>query len=677
MDRDVTALVIKTWAIFFAALPVSILLSARDAAGEDIKCQIHSSVAGKPAATPGQNVVLNCTVAAGRRASRMDWLKHGQGVTEGVTYCLDARGAGLTCAVLQIVNASAKDAGVYVCEARGKAGWDRSQILLHVFGPPRINIPLTQPGPLRWPLGSRQYLACEVTGYPAPNITWLYNNMTVRPGRHDMWHGAYYLNALDHRRLTLNLFAVTRDNQGIYMCRASNGWGKEELVLNVTVIELPKLAVNSDSQFYVSHRGENSTLTCTVTGIRNGETITAHWRHGSSASRGRTRTQTLSGGRARLVLFLEDVTASDGGSYSCGISSKEGTHATTFLVVVGHGLPGIQATRPRIKTTAGSRCVLNCIVTLPPRTSVILSWNRNGSLMEWTSRGRQYLRDLSRAEKRTEPLVPLKSVSKLGNAISLGSLGDSSDSRLEFNLEIVNVTEEDKGWYACELNTTLGSNSSMIYLTVANVSAVGLLPKDSSNFSFAGVLGVIALCSISSCIAAFAVRYLIRRKRFIHLKGSISSKHLNNKFKYDVFLTFSSKDVDWVIRHLTPLLDKLCLEYCIHTRDFEIGKAISENIADSVYHSRKVISIMSYHYMASKYCRAELDVALYRSTEYDDSSLIVIRVDDIPKAKLPRALRNRTFIDYNDPEERRHWEKRLVKYLRAGTRCSYFMETAF
>lgn len=136
------------------------------------------------------------------------------------------------------------------------------------------------------------------------------------------------------------------------------------------------------------------------------------------------------------------------------------------------------------------------------------------------------------------------------------------------------------------------------------------------------------------------------------------------QFRYDVFVTFSSQDLNWVNKELLPLLEKQKLNYCIHDRDFEIGKPVVDNMAESVYTSRKVLAVMSHNYMSSKFCRGELEMALYRSTEMGDSSVIVMRIDGVDRSKLPKALRNRTFLDHYDFTERKTWEERLIKHLK-------------
>jgi len=139
---------------------------------------------------------------------------------------------------------------------------------------------------------------------------------------------------------------------------------------------------------------------------------------------------------------------------------------------------------------------------------------------------------------------------------------------------------------------------------------------------------------------------------------------IGHDFRYDVFVTFSNQDLNWVKKELIPLVEKHKLNYCVHDRDFEVGKPVVDNMAQSVYTSRKVLAVMSQNYMSSKFCRGELEMALYRSTEMGDSSVIVMRIDGVDRNKLPKALRNRTFLDYNDYTERKNWEARLIKHLK-------------
>ena len=95
-------------------------------------------------------------------------------------------------------------------------------------------------------------------------------------------------------------------------------------------------------------------------------------------------------------------------------------------------------------------------------------------------------------------------------------------------------------------------------------------------------------------------------------------------FTKDVFISYSGKDYDWVKEHLMPLLDHNQIDYIIHSRDFEPGKAWIENMADSVYNSRKVMLIMSANYLASGFCKDEMYMATHRESAKNDASLIVV-----------------------------------------------------
>ena len=133
--------------------------------------------------------------------------------------------------------------------------------------------------------------------------------------------------------------------------------------------------------------------------------------------------------------------------------------------------------------------------------------------------------------------------------------------------------------------------------------------------------------------------------------------------KYDVFVSYCGRDFSWVQDNLLPLLDTYQLKYCIHTRDFEVGKPILHNMADSVFGSRVTVAVISSSYMTSKFCQEELSMAVCKSMAANRPSLLAIRIDSVSRKKLPKNLRRTTFLDYIDSTEQQTWDRRLIKHL--------------
>lgn len=88
------------------------------------------------------------------------------------------------------------------------------------------------------------------------------------------------------------------------------------------------------------------------------------------------------------------------------------------------------------------------------------------------------------------------------------------------------------------------------------------------------------------------------------------------------------------------------------------------NMIDSVYTSKHVVAILSHNYMSSSFCQEELSIASCKSKKEKEPSLIVIRIDNICRKRIPKILRKKTFLDYIDKEEQKTWEKRLIKHLK-------------
>lgn len=135
-------------------------------------------------------------------------------------------------------------------------------------------------------------------------------------------------------------------------------------------------------------------------------------------------------------------------------------------------------------------------------------------------------------------------------------------------------------------------------------------------------------------------------------------------FEYDAFVIFSSQDSDWVVKTLIPTLEeKHHFKCCVHYRDFALGVPFRENMVNSVYKSRKTLAVVSKNFFNSNYCGSEMDYALHRLMERRDDSLVVIKIDDVDRIKLPKELRKRSYIDLQKSVEKDHWDRKLVKCL--------------
>ncbi|ESO87068.1 hypothetical protein LOTGIDRAFT_77937, partial [Lottia gigantea] len=110
-------------------------------------------------------------------------------------------------------------------------------------------------------------------------------------------------------------------------------------------------------------------------------------------------------------------------------------------------------------------------------------------------------------------------------------------------------------------------------------------------------------------------------------------------FIYDVFVSYSGEDSDWVLDKLVPNLEQDSnLKLCIHERDFQAGRLIIDNIVESIENSRRVLIILSNNFARSEWCQFEMTLAqkhvLNRATE----PLIVVLLEDIDSENMSNAL---------------------------------------
>ncbi|XP_048125123.1 toll-like receptor 4 [Alosa alosa] len=135
---------------------------------------------------------------------------------------------------------------------------------------------------------------------------------------------------------------------------------------------------------------------------------------------------------------------------------------------------------------------------------------------------------------------------------------------------------------------------------------------------------------------------------FILLRGYRMSRQ--QECSYDAFVIYSSKDETWVLDELVENLEKghPPIQLCLHERDFQAGKSITSNIVDEgIMGSRKVIVVVSQHFLNSSWCQFEFELAQSWLVLRRNASIIIIILEDVEDKKIKRLFRLHKYLKKN------------------------------
>jgi TIR domain-containing protein len=71
--------------------------------------------------------------------------------------------------------------------------------------------------------------------------------------------------------------------------------------------------------------------------------------------------------------------------------------------------------------------------------------------------------------------------------------------------------------------------------------------------------------------------------------------------KYDVFISYSHKDEEWVVSTLLPRLENAGLKVCIDYRDFDVGTPSIVNMENAVETSRHTVTVLTPNWINSEW----------------------------------------------------------------------------
>ncbi|XP_029599415.1 toll-like receptor 13 isoform X2 [Salmo trutta] len=195
---------------------------------------------------------------------------------------------------------------------------------------------------------------------------------------------------------------------------------------------------------------------------------------------------------------------------------------------------------------------------------------------------------------------------------------------------------------------------------------------------------VLFLCT-SLCLLLFMLVVLLHQLAreyllaFCHiircwLEEAVRRPNPRGRYCYDAFVSYSGRDERWVVEQLLPGLEQRgppFLRLCLHSRDFQLGKDIVDNITDSLYGSRYTVCVVSRNYLRSNWCSLELRLATLRLLVEQRDILILVFLEDIPPRqlsahrRLARLVKTRTYLDWPQDQAMQpaFWDRLWIKLV--------------
>ncbi|XP_064158973.1 cell adhesion molecule-related/down-regulated by oncogenes [Anguilla rostrata] len=278
-----------------------------------------------------ESAVLEC-VLAGSPAPVARWTKDGQEVEPGANHRL-LRGN------LVLTAARESDGGSYRCSAGSEEAGD----LVHANYTVSVLVGASVSRGLMDQLaspGSSVRFACAAEGNPAPNVTWLFNSAPVTPSPRLQISGS-----------SLQIAAVTQQDEGAYQCLADNGIGSAQSAGVLTVqsgpTSLPVIQTPPLNGTY--QEGDGVLLSCNASG-RPPPLIRWYNASGPIAARParllqpqQAEARAPGAGPPHLVvsrpgsssLYIQAASRAHSGKYVCEASNELGSvQAEAFVTVV-------------------------------------------------------------------------------------------------------------------------------------------------------------------------------------------------------------------------------------------------------------------------------------------------------------------------------------------------------
>jgi hypothetical protein len=131
-----------------------------------------------------------------------------------------------------------------------------------------------------------------------------------------------------------------------------------------------------------------------------------------------------------------------------------------------------------------------------------------------------------------------------------------------------------------------------------------------------------------------------------------------SQFRYDVFISYSHRDQDWVRGDLLKKLEAGGLQVCIDFRDFEVGAPSVKEMVRAVEASRKTLLVLTPAYLESDW--TEFESSLVQTLDPANKRRRLIPLCK-SRCQLPPEISYLTYVNFYEPQYVDiEWKKLLI-----------------
>ncbi|KAM4706563.1 sialoadhesin [Discoglossus pictus] len=370
---------------------------------------VHVLVSPSTQLHEGDSVTMTCDVIANPQlVSDYTWYKNSRWLPD------------VSLGSLVFGSVTSSDGGSYSCTAHSSEGSRTSPpITIYVLYTPR-KMSLTSF--LETQERRLGVIACSVESHPPSQLS-LHRGDDVLESSNSLQSNQRLKLSVSHNYLRLEIYDITNDDHGEYMCRANNSLGSIEKSIHFSV-ETARVAVSPSAEL---HEGASVNLTCEIPSKYQEKANYTWYKNNKWLKDG-----------SDVSLIITGLTSSDAGSYHC---------------LAKHG--NISSISPMVGIN----------VLYAPKNILMTSFLE--------THGRQQGIILCSADSVPVSVISLykKDVLLASTTLFLAEQGQkfwASSSYNSIRLEIRDVTAEDSGTYICSANNTRGTATSSITFTVTD-----------------------------------------------------------------------------------------------------------------------------------------------------------------------------------------------------------------